>query len=99
MSNVLTASQLAAIADEFSTPLYVYNADKIKEQYNKLTSAFNGQDAVFFYACKALTNINILRYIKLLGANVNLGNIEAKEVIALEATRIGLRSDSFHFFL
>jgi phosphosulfolactate synthase len=40
-----------------------------------------------------------LYFIKLLGANVNLGNIEAKEVIALEATRIGLRSDSFHFFL
>jgi phosphosulfolactate synthase len=40
-----------------------------------------------------------LYFIKLLGANVNLGNIEPKEVIALEATRIGLRSDSFHFFL
>lgn len=40
-----------------------------------------------------------LYFIKLLGANVNLGNIEPKEVIAMEATRIGLRSDSFHFFL
>jgi phosphosulfolactate synthase len=38
-------------------------------------------------------------FIKLYGANVNLGNIAPNEVIALETLRIGLRGDSFHFFL
>lgn len=40
-----------------------------------------------------------LYFIKLLGCNANLGNIEPKEVIALEAMRVGLRSDSFDLFL
>lgn len=40
-----------------------------------------------------------LFFIKLLGCNANLGNIHPQEVISLEAMRIGLRSDSFDFFL
>ncbi|MFN5333893.1 MAG: phosphosulfolactate synthase [Bacteroidota bacterium] len=40
-----------------------------------------------------------LYFIELLGCNVNLGNIAPTEIIALEAMRIGLRGDSFFFFL
>jgi phosphosulfolactate synthase len=40
-----------------------------------------------------------LYFIKLLGCNANLGNIHSSEVIPLEAMRLGLRSDSFDFFL
>jgi diaminopimelate decarboxylase len=75
MSKILSNTELINIADEFGTPLYVYDVDKIKEQYNKLTTAFKNTDTVFFYACKALTNINILRYIKSLGANVDCSSI------------------------
>jgi diaminopimelate decarboxylase len=75
MSKVLSNKELANIADEYGTPLYVYDADKIKEQYNKLTTAFKNTDTVFFYACKALTNINILKYIKDLGCNVDCSSI------------------------
>ena len=38
-------------------------------------------------------------FIKLLGANVNLGNIAPSEVIPLETIRLGLRGDTFHHFL
>jgi phosphosulfolactate synthase len=38
-------------------------------------------------------------FIKLLGANVNLGNIAPAEIIALESLRLGLRSDTFFHFL
>jgi len=38
-------------------------------------------------------------FIKLLGANVNLGNIPPNEVVALEALRLGLRGDTFYEFL
>jgi len=38
-------------------------------------------------------------FIKLLGANVNLGNIAPAEVIPLETIRLGLRGDTFHLFL
>ena len=38
-------------------------------------------------------------FVKLLGANVNLGNIAPNEVIPLETLRLGLRGDTFHHFL
>ena len=38
-------------------------------------------------------------FIKLLGANVNLGNISPAEVIPLETIRLGLRGDTFDHFL
>jgi phosphosulfolactate synthase len=38
-------------------------------------------------------------FIKLLGANVNLGNIAPNEVIPLETIRLGLRGDTFTHFL
>ncbi|MFN4285014.1 MAG: phosphosulfolactate synthase [Lacibacter sp.] len=40
-----------------------------------------------------------LYFIELLGCNVNLGNIPPQEMLALEAMRIGLRGDSFYFYL
>jgi len=38
-------------------------------------------------------------FIQLLGTNVNLGNINPNEIIALETTRLGLRGDTFHNFI
>ncbi len=75
MAQQLSNEQLAASAGEFGTPLYVYHAEKIKEQYEKLTTAFSVLDTRFFYASKALTNINILRYIKSIGCNVDCSSI------------------------
>ena len=75
MQQPLSNEQLSSIAREFGTPVYVYHAEKIREQYEKLTNAFKGSDVLFFYACKALTNINILTYIKNLGANIDCSSI------------------------
>lgn len=84
MSQQLTREYLTQLAAAYGTPLYVYHAEKIKEQYEKLTTAFSKSNTVFFYACKALTNINVLRYICSLGANVDCSSInEAK--LALHA--------------
>jgi diaminopimelate decarboxylase len=84
MSQKLSSQQLTALAGEYGTPLYVYHAETITGQYAKLKQAFRNTDAVFFYACKALTNINILRHMKSLGANVDCSSInEAK--LALHA--------------
>lgn len=75
MSQHLSPAQLAQLATEFGTPLYVYHAEKIREQYQKLTTAFSNSNTVFFYACKALTNINILKYIQSLGANIDCSSV------------------------
>lgn len=84
MYQPLTNDQLIAIANEFGTPVYVYHAEKIAQQYNKLTEAFKDHPTRFFYACKALTNINILKYIKQLGANL--------DCVSINEAMLGLRA-------
>ncbi len=75
MNEVLSHRQLTEVAQQFGTPVYIYHAEKIAEQYQKLKTAFKGQDVLFFYASKALTNVNILRYMLSLGANVDCSSI------------------------
>lgn len=80
MSLQLSNEQLRTIAQEFGTPLYLYNADRISHQFTQLQTAFQQSNNVrFFYACKALTNISILKHIKQIGCNVDCSSInEAK---------------------
>ena len=75
MPQVLTHQQLLETAGEFGTPLYVYHAERITEQYRRLQEAFVETDTTFFYACKALTNINVLKHIKSIGCNVDCSSV------------------------
>ena len=75
MSQTLSHQQLTDIASQLGTPAYIYHAEKIKEQYEKLTSGFSVIDARFFFACKALTNINILKYVNSLGCGIDCSSI------------------------
>lgn len=75
MTESLSNEQLIAVAKEFGTPTYVYNAEKIAIQFNKMKDAFKDHPTKIFYACKALTNINILKYIKNLGACIDCVSI------------------------
>jgi diaminopimelate decarboxylase len=84
MSQSLTHSQLVELGQRFGTPLYVYHAEKIKEQYEKLTKAFSGCNTRFFYACKALTNLNVLKYIASLGAGL--------DCVSINEVKLGLRA-------
>jgi diaminopimelate decarboxylase len=100
MSTSLSHADLIQIAEEYGTPLYVYHAEKIKEQFGKLQSAFANTNTVFFYACKALTNVNILRYIRNLGANVDCSSInEVKLALhaGFPASRILYTSNGIDF--
>ena len=78
MSKHLTHQQLTEIADEFGTPVYIYHAERIAEQYKKLQKAFAGSNTRFFYACKSLTNLNVLKYIQSIG--VSLDCVSVNEV-------------------
>jgi diaminopimelate decarboxylase len=79
----LTNQQLLAAASQFATPLYVYNADAITAQYQKLTTAFANINTKFFYACKALTNVNILKHIKSIGCNIDCSSINEVQLALL----------------
>lgn len=71
MEKNLSAEQLTVIANEFGTPVYVYHAERIANQYKKLQKAFKHCNARFFYACKSLTNINVLKYVQSIGASLD----------------------------
>lgn len=75
---------LAQLAQEYGTPLYVYNANQIRDQYNKLQSAFSKVNSRFFYACKALSNINVLKYVESLGASL--------DCVSINEVKLGLKA-------
>ncbi len=83
MATELSHEQLVALAGEYGTPLYVYHAERIGEQYIHLLAAFRGANVRFFYAAKALTNINILRYIKSTGCNVDCSSVNEARLALL----------------
>ncbi len=79
----MNSKDLLQIAQDFGTPVYVYDAESIKTQYEKLTSSFL-KHTKFFYAAKALTNINILKYIKGLGASL--------DCVSINEVKLGLKA-------
>lgn len=71
MAPSLSNDILLKAAEAFSTPLYVYDEERIRFQYHKLVHAFHQSDVRIFYACKALSNINILRIFQQMGAGID----------------------------
>ncbi len=80
----VSPDMLINIAREYGSPVYVYDAATIARQFTQLKSAFNNAPAVFFYACKALTNINILRFIRSIGSNIDCSSVNEVQ-LALRA--------------
>jgi diaminopimelate decarboxylase len=60
------------IAKNFGTPVYVYDASKIVEKISELKSAFVGVDLKIKFACKALTNISILKLMHTQGVELDV---------------------------
>jgi diaminopimelate decarboxylase len=75
---------LLDLSEEFGAPLYVYSGAKIKEQYQKLANAFKGLDVKIKYACKANSNINILKLLKQEGSGI--------DAVSLNEVRLGLKA-------
>ena len=74
-------SDLLNIAQEHGSPVYVYDADKIASQYNRLTNAFRGvANLRLNYAAKALSNISILKFMNSLGSGLDTVSIQEVEM-------------------
>ena len=73
----MEAQNLLNAVKEYGSPLYVYDAQKISSQYNRLTSAFNKVARLrIHYAVKALNNIAVLQHIKSLGACLDTVSVQ-----------------------
>jgi len=78
-------SHLAAIANKHEGPLYVYDGEKIKKQYNRLTTAFNKVEKLRInYACKALSNLSILSLLRSLGSGL--------DTVSIQEVQLGIKS-------
>lgn len=76
---------LLNIAREFGDPVYVYDAEKIISQYNRLQSAFRDiEDLRINYAVKALSNISILRLFDHLGSGL--------DTVSIQEVKLGLEA-------
>ncbi len=75
---------LLPIVEEHGAPLYVYDAEKIVSNYHELKNAFAGVDVHLKYACKALTNISILKLLRKEGAGL--------DTVSIEEAQIGLKA-------
>ena len=64
------------ICQEFGSPLYVYDADKIIYQFKSLQGAFSNTNIKIKYAAKALTNISVLKLLKKQGSGVDVVSIQ-----------------------
>ena len=77
--------QLLKIAKDFGGPVYIYDSEKIKKQYKKLELAFKSVKKLSInYAAKALSNINILKYLNNLGAGL--------DTVSLQEVELGLKA-------
>ena len=49
------------LVEEQGSPLFVYDSEVIKRQYNRLNNAITYTHKKLNFACKSLNNVNILR--------------------------------------
>jgi diaminopimelate decarboxylase len=74
---IMLENQLLKIAQDFGSPLYVYDAEKIEAQYKRLTNAFKDVKSLKInYAVKALSNISILKLFNSLGSGIDTVSIQ-----------------------
>jgi diaminopimelate decarboxylase len=72
------------LCKQYGTPLYVYDASIIERQYKRITSAYKYPKFKVHYACKALTNLNILKLLRQWGAGL--------DCVSINEVRLGLKA-------
>ena len=62
------------------SPLYIYDTSVMIRQYKRITGAFSGARVKINYACKALTNINVLKLFRGLGSGLDAVSVQEVEL-------------------
>jgi diaminopimelate decarboxylase len=72
------------LCEKYGSPVYIYNTSKIKSQYEKMLNAFKDVNLRINFACKALGNINILRFLNNLGSGL--------DAVSIQEVQMGLKA-------
>ncbi|WP_296386753.1 diaminopimelate decarboxylase [Winogradskyella sp.] len=76
---------LLKIAKDFGSPVYVYDAETITNQYKRLTKAFSKvKQLKLNYAVKALSNISVLKLFSTLGSGI--------DTVSIQEVQLGLKA-------
>lgn len=82
---MMNSEQLLHIADLYESPVYVYDSEKIINQYNRLKNAFsNVNNLRLNYAVKALSNISVLKLFKTLNSGL--------DTVSIQEVQLGLKA-------
>ncbi len=92
---VLTAGEvpLDTLARQFGTPLYVYDAEVIRDRYSRLIEAFAGVRLMLAYSVKANGSLGILEVLRQLGAGADI--VSGGELF--RARRVGIPANKIVF--
>ena len=68
---------LLSLVKKYDSPLYIYDAAKIEQQYKRITSAFSSVKSLKInYAVKALSNVSVLKLFKKLNSGIDTVSIQ-----------------------
>src|SRR3989344_4441268 len=81
--------QVKSLIRKFGTPLYVYKSKIIRERYLDLVKNIKYPKLRIHYACKANTNIEVLRLLRKLGAKAE--TVSKGEIVL--AFKAGFKSE------
>ena len=82
-----------SLVEKYDSPLYVYETSRMKAQFEKFTNAFKGVKLKINFACKALTNINVLKFFKGLGSGIDAVSIQEIQL----ALKVGFKPSDIIF--
>ncbi len=80
-----------ALAQTYGTPLYVYDFDKMKTQFESLKEAFRGRKSILAYAVKANSNLSVVKHFAQLGSGadcVSIGEVRRALMAGVPKYRI-----------
>jgi len=79
------------LAQQYGTPLYVYDFDKIAENYQGFKEAFAGKKSLISYAVKANSNLSVIQHLGKMGAGadcVSIGEVRRALKAGIERYKI-----------
>jgi diaminopimelate decarboxylase len=89
----LQGVDLLSLTEQFGAPLYVYDADTIRQKYTTMKDAFKHLNCKIKYPVKALSSLGVLQYMKQLGAGLDTVSIQE----ALLGLKAGFKPEEIIF--
>jgi diaminopimelate decarboxylase len=72
------------LVEKYGSPVYVYQTSKMKQQYDSMLHAFKDIKVKINFACKALNNLNVLKFFKGIGSGL--------DAVSIQEVQLGLQA-------